>query len=341
MSRTKQTARRSQQRPGNLAEDLASRGPLLVPRRRTEFPLGEGVTTDAKYCQVAVVPPELANIVAEREEKAASAPDTTATATDAEKPSPEATKPKAKPIITQSDKPGAPLVIKAGGIPLVGLGLFLGPDAEPIKPYQVVGAISGVWTKTPGDGGRYAMAQIGEYVLDASEEGNEFRFMNHSNGLGKTNAFWVVVGTEVLVVSKLTLHPNQQIVANYAKPYWERLGIRNFPMPEERLCSKCKQTKSMNDFSKSYVLTAELKCKACTPPLFTPDKCTVCSQEKDKESYSKKQWKQTVGTRTCKDCNEQAQKAGQKKVRKLEPGAGAANEAGTKKAKTEPAPKAK
>lgn len=350
MARTKQTGRQKKQKTVTLIEDIASRGPLLIPRRGTDFPLGEGVTTDAKYCQAAVVPPELAAIV---EAQAASKTDTT----DAEKPTPEATKPKPTPTITQTqtDKPGPPLVIKAAGLPVVGLGLFLGPDAEPIKPMQVVGSVSGVWTKTPGAGGRYAMAQIGEYVLDASEEGNEFRFLNDSNGLAKTNAFLVVVGTEVLVVSKLNLHPDKQIVVAYGKHYWERLGARKHPdLPSERLCSECKQIKLMIDFSKSYVLTSEVKCKACAPPHndrapdTKPDKCMVCNLEQSQEFYSKKQWsKHKSGERTCRECmeqkNTQAQKAqnSSKKTnaRKLEPEAGAG--AGTKKAKTEPAaPKA-
>lgn len=163
----------------------------------------------------------------------------------------------------------------------LGKGIFLHPKAKPIKKGTIIGPYSGkasiIGQNDPGDSA-YAFAPICEirltkkeqarfdpkrsfhprrlYALDidAIEEGNFIRFVNHSEKpnveallyrIPKNSLNLPPSPAEVMYVAKKTIRPGEQLLVSYEgedKSYWNSLNIKPVPVdPRTYLLSESGQ----------------------------------------------------------------------------------------------------
>lgn len=151
----------------------------------------------------------------------------------------------------------------------LGFGIFLHPEAKPIRKGQIIGPYSGIVAllpqNAPGDSS-YAFAPIVDIVLskkeqtlfdkknryrpnrfyaidvDAEKKGNFIRFINHSEKPNVVAHLFKVPANslgldpspiEVIYVAKKTIHPGEQLLVCYegdGSSYWKNLKIRPIPI---------------------------------------------------------------------------------------------------------------
>lgn len=171
-------------------------------------------------------------------------------------------------------------VIEEKGIPdylvlkklskMLGHGIFLHPNAKPLKKGQVIAPYAGAVTMAPqndGDDSSYAFSTLSDILLnkmdqlfldknkkfsprrlyclnlDADKEGNFTRFINHSTDHANVEALLISVPKnaygleempiEVLYVAKKTINPGEQLLVCYEdedESYWGAIGIEPYPM---------------------------------------------------------------------------------------------------------------
>lgn len=147
----------------------------------------------------------------------------------------------------------------------LGHGIFLHPNAKPIKKDQLIGPYSGfaniVWQNEESDS-CFAFAPITDmhltkdeqkifdskrkfhparryaFDVDADKEGNFIRFVNHSNkpnvsahlySVGKNDFDLTPSIIEVFYLASKTIKPGEQLLVNYEGDdgsYWDSLGIK-------------------------------------------------------------------------------------------------------------------
>ena len=152
----------------------------------------------------------------------------------------------------------------------LGYGIFLHPNAKPLKKGQVIAPYAGVVTLTPqndADDSSYAFSTLSDILLnkneqllldktikfaprrlyclnlDADKEGNFTRFINHSTDKPNVEALLISVSKnnfgleqmpiEVLYVAKKTIQPGEQLLVCYEdeeESYWGAIGIEPYPM---------------------------------------------------------------------------------------------------------------
>lgn len=164
-------------------------------------------------------------------------------------------------LIEESGLPSTLICKKLPGN--LGHGIFLHPDAEPIKKGCVIAAYAGELSIVPGSDpgdGSYAFTPVENMHLtkeeqlyfdkkrrfhpkrfyslkvDALKKGNFTRFINHS---GKPNVVaWIVsisakTPVEILYFAKKTIQPGEQLLVSYedgGKHYWSAAKVKPFPM---------------------------------------------------------------------------------------------------------------
>jgi hypothetical protein len=144
----------------------------------------------------------------------------------------------------------------------LGHGIFLHPSAKPILRGQVIAPYAGfvsIVSKNGDDHGDYSFDPVTDLKLtkeeqahfdpkrryhpnrlyalklDALEQGNFTRFINHS---AKPNVVAFLVSTkanpyEIMYFAKKTIYPGEQLLVCYEdgdKSYWGAIGVTPYPM---------------------------------------------------------------------------------------------------------------
>lgn len=144
----------------------------------------------------------------------------------------------------------------------LGHGIFLAPDAKPMLKGQVIAPYAGlvsIVSKNGDDHGDYAFDPVTDLKLtreeqarfdpkrrfhpnrlyalklDALDQGNFTRFINHS---AKPNVVAFLVSTkanpiEIMYFAKKKINPGEQLLVSYEdgdKSYWGAIGVKPYPM---------------------------------------------------------------------------------------------------------------
>ncbi len=174
-----------------------------------------------------------------------------------------------KKIIEIINTDGMPKYLVRRKMGNLGHGIFLHPDAEPIKRGQIIAPYAGevsIVAQNDPDDSAYAFAPLSDihlnkkeqeafdedkdfhprrlYALnlDAEKKGNFTRFINHSEkpnieaqitSVPKNNPLFPHMPLEIIYVAKKTIRPGEQLLVCYEdeeKSYWNAYGIKPFPM---------------------------------------------------------------------------------------------------------------
>ncbi len=152
----------------------------------------------------------------------------------------------------------------------LGHGIFLAPDAKPIRRFEVIGPYAGevmvVPEFAPDDSG-YAFSLISNFhltreeqayfdpqnkyhpkrlysmKLDALKKGNFIRFVNHSSNPNVTAWTYSTpknnkqglepMPMEIVYIAKKTIYPGEQLLVSYEEEegsYWGAIKVKPFPM---------------------------------------------------------------------------------------------------------------
>ncbi len=151
----------------------------------------------------------------------------------------------------------------------IGHGIFLHPDAKPLKKGQVIGPYSGelsIEVQNKADDSAYAFALVTEmrlnkveqkaldnankfapsrhYALnlDANKYGNFTRYINHCekpnveammHAIEKNKENLEEMPIEVIYIAKKTIQPGEQLLVCYEdedETYWNAYGVKPVPM---------------------------------------------------------------------------------------------------------------
>ncbi len=168
------------------------------------------------------------------------------------------------------EKEGLPSYLVCKKLPgELGRGIFLHPEAKPIKRGQTIAPYSGVISLIPqneGGDSNYAFSSLNDLrinkeehellnskqrfhprrlywvSLDAEKRGNFTRFINHSSKpnvdahllrIPKNSHGLHPSPAEIIYIANRTIHPGEQLLVCYEdedKSYWGALKIKPFPM---------------------------------------------------------------------------------------------------------------